>query len=97
MDVKLGKDGIYSASEQHTDGTLCIGESEFMSVAMLNCQKTIDDRTNFARDFLLGQNDCKDGKLARNGTDAYERGYSAQYHHEQNMTELHIRGRHGIR
>lgn len=45
-----------------------------------------------ADDFLKGQADCKDGKLADlKGNVDYNRGYAAQYQHEQNMTDLGIR------
>jgi hypothetical protein len=37
-------------------------------------------------DFLKGQLDCKEGNpAAQNASDDYNRGYAAQYQHEQNM------------
>jgi hypothetical protein len=40
-------------------------------------------------DFLDGQRDCQQGEPPKQGaSDDYTRGYSAQYQHEQNMSEL---------
>jgi hypothetical protein len=44
---------------------------------------------SFSDDFIQGQKDCKAGKLHREGkSDAYNRGYSAQYTLEQILTEF---------
>ncbi len=43
-------------------------------------------------DFLQGQSDCDEGKPAKlNASDDYNRGYGAQYQHEQNMTEAGLK------
>ena len=45
-----------------------------------------------AEDFLRGQRDCRDGKPHKAGQSRdYDRGYSAQYAHEQNLTALGLR------
>ena len=38
---------------------------------------------DFEREFLKGQRDCRDGRPHAGGTDAYCRGYSAQYESDQ--------------
>lgn len=46
-------------------------------------------RSDFADEFIRGAKDCKAGIPHKTGTtEAYDRGYSAQYQHEQNMTAL---------
>lgn len=45
------------------------------------------EKIESADDFLRGQADCRDGRPCPAGESRdYERGYSAQYQHEQNMT-----------
>lgn len=47
---------------------------------------------NFSKEFMRGQRDCKDGKPHKPGqTEAYDRGYGAQYEAEQQLTEMGIR------
>lgn len=48
-----------------------------------------------ADDFMNGQRDCIDGKPHKAGMSTdYDRGYAAQYEHEQNLTNLGVtRGR----
>lgn len=42
-----------------------------------------------ADDFLKGQKDCKEGIPHKAGkSEDYNRGYGAQYQHEQNVTHL---------
>ena len=45
----------------------------------------------FEDDFLQGQRDCRDGIPHKSGSDAYNRGYAAEYASEQQVTELGIR------
>lgn len=91
MKVTLGKDGIYAASQRASDDVLCIGEGKTRTEARLNCMEVVNDR-HFSDAFLLGQRDCRDGKLANlTGGEVYTRGYSAQYQHEQNMTAMGLR------
>lgn len=40
----------------------------------------------FCEDFLRGARDCLNGRPHRDGSDAYNRGYSSQYAYEQHMT-----------
>lgn len=45
--------------------------------------------TDFSFDFLLGQTDCREGIPHEAGKpEAYDRGYAAEYQHEQNVTAL---------
>jgi hypothetical protein len=46
--------------------------------------------TEFNEDeFLRGQQDCKDGKPHLAGqSSSYDRGYSTEYQHEQNISNL---------
>lgn len=44
--------------------------------------------SSFEQDFLRGRRDCKDGVPHKSQGDAYDRGYAAQYQHEQNMGAL---------
>ena len=45
-----------------------------------------------ADDFLKGQADCKDGKLADlKGSVDYNRGFGAEYRHQANMTDLGLK------
>ena len=37
----------------------------------------------FCEDFLLGMQDCEDGVPHKSGSEAYDRGYNAQYELEQ--------------
>lgn len=40
-----------------------------------------------ADEFMLGQLDCKNGEAVKNGRpEDYYRGFSAQYQHEQKLT-----------
>lgn len=49
----------------------------------------MNKKTDFANDFIRGAKDCKKGVPHKEGMpEAYNRGYSAQYQHEQNMTAL---------
>jgi hypothetical protein len=42
---------------------------------------------DFSSEFIRGQSDCDKGRSAElNASDAYNRGYSAQYQLEQNKT-----------
>jgi len=41
-----------------------------------------------ADDFLQGMADCKAGLPQAGGSKDYDRGYAAQYQHEQNLSEL---------
>ena len=44
---------------------------------------------NFENDFLRGQRDCKEGKPHKPvQSEAYDRGYGAQYEKEQVQTEM---------
>lgn len=43
-----------------------------------------------AGDFLRGQRDCQNGIPHTTGSESYNRGYAAQYQHEQNMTEISL-------
>ncbi len=42
---------------------------------------------DFVDDFLQGQRDCDNGIPHKDGSDAYNRGYNAQYESEQIKTE----------
>ena len=47
------------------------------------------NRRKFEDDFLQGQKDCQKGEPAKlDGSKAYLRGFSTQYTHDQNMSEL---------
>jgi|TARA_Y100000296_G_scaffold33741_1_gene39200 hypothetical protein len=49
----------------------------------------MNSKPDFSTDFLSGQRDCAAGKPHQAGkSEAYDRGYAAQYQHEQNMTAL---------
>jgi hypothetical protein len=42
-----------------------------------------------ADDFLKGQRDCEKGAVHQSGkSESYDRGYAAQYQHEQNLSAL---------
>lgn len=46
-----------------------------------------------ADEFLRGQRDCQNGvKHLAGQSDSYDRGYAAQYQHEQNMSALSRKG-----
>ena len=45
----------------------------------------------FEREFLQGQRDCKAGIKPSNQSEAYHRGYSAQYESDQIDSHLSIR------
>ena len=48
-------------------------------------------------DYLDGMLDCQEGKPHQKGRSVdYDRGYGAQFQHEQNMTELGLRREHGL-
>ncbi len=63
---------------------------------MRNIKKTIDfwqekigSKIKKTEDFLAGQRDCKEGEVHKIGmSEDYDRGYGAQYQHEQNMARL---------
>ena len=45
--------------------------------------------TAFSFDFLLGQTDCREGIPHEAGkSEAYDRGYSAEYTHQENISAL---------
>ncbi|MDB4261393.1 hypothetical protein N9878_00860 [bacterium] len=45
--------------------------------------------TDFSFDFLLGQTDCREGiKHVAGKSDAYDRGYAAEYQQQENLTAL---------
>ena len=47
------------------------------------------EASDFVTEFLAGQMACQKGEECPPGSSKdFERGYSAQYQHEQNMTEL---------
>ena len=47
---------------------------------------------DFSNDFLDGQQDCANGEPHQAGrSDAYDRGYAAQYEAEQIQTEMEVR------
>lgn len=39
-------------------------------------------------EFLQGQKDCMNGVEHKDGTESYNRGYAAQYQHEQNQEAM---------
>jgi len=44
-----------------------------------------------ADDFLKGQKACQEGISHQDGmSESYNRGYAAQYQHEQNLTEISL-------
>jgi hypothetical protein len=43
-----------------------------------------------AVEFLKGQSDCQKGVPHVDQSEDYNRGYAAQYQHEQNMNELEV-------
>ena len=50
---------------------------------------------SFETDFLQGQRDCKDGTPHKpNQSDAYDRGYAAQYEAEQMATAMGLANEH---
>ena len=52
---------------------------------------------NDTNDYLLGMADCKAGRKHQKGRSVdYDRGYGAQFQHEQNLTELSLRGSYGL-
>lgn len=54
--------------------------------AIKNPIQYADIQWHKSSEFLRGQRDCKDGNGHKSNQSAeYNRGYSAQYQHEQNM------------
>jgi hypothetical protein len=50
-------------------------------------------RVKSTDDYLRGMADCKAGWKHKKGQPLdYDRGYSVQFEHEQNLTELALRG-----
>ena len=50
-------------------------------------QEEGESKVNNLDDFIKGQKDCEAGEQAKQDqSDAYNRGYAAQYQHEQNRS-----------
>tara|TARA_R110002096_G_scaffold130155_2_gene279240 strand:- start:105 stop:284 length:180 start_codon:yes stop_codon:yes gene_type:complete len=53
---------------------------------------TGEEMSDFDIDFMLGQTDCREGVEHVAGmSDAYNRGYAAEYQHQENLTALQER------